>query len=78
MIRRSPTEVPLRQDDVAEFVARMQAKKAASSTTPEAIESKDKHTQEAGKAPAKKQPVNMIEVNREVRAGMTRESRIVM
>lgn len=78
MIRRSPTEVPLRQDDVAEFVARMQAKKAASSTTQDTPEPKETRTQEAGKAPTKKQPVNMVEVNREVRAGMTRESRIGM
>jgi hypothetical protein len=78
MIRRSPTEVPLRQEDVAEFVARMQEKKAASSTTPEATNTKDQHALGAEKAPAKKEAVNMIEVNRETRTGMSRESRIGM
>jgi hypothetical protein len=76
MIRRAPTEIPLRQEDVADFVARMQEKKLANTTNPQPTGSNGKQTQTAEKGTSTNQAVNMVEVNREARAGMTRESRI--
>lgn len=83
MIRRTPTEVPLRQEDVADFVARLEEKRSGSSSSTGqptgAIGSKYTSGQAKQKdGAASSQAVNMIEVNREARAGMTRESRLGM
>ena len=86
MIRRPPTEVPLRQEDIADFIARLEAKKSAtssgSSSGSGSVNRPVKDTNQASKGqeqpqqPANAPGVNMVELNREARAGMTRESRL--
>lgn len=83
MIRRSPTEVPLRQEDVVDFIARLQEKKSGpSSSTGQPTgtagnqSTSNQAKEKSGAAAA--QPINMVQVNREARAGMTRESRLGM
>jgi hypothetical protein len=75
MIRRNPTEIPLRQEDVTAFIEKLQAKKAAEQE--ETDSSRTQSTQPAQDAkPQTNVGINMVEVNREARAGMTRESRL--
>jgi len=83
MIRRTPTEVPLRQEDVADFVARLEEKRSGSSSSTSQPTGTTGNKNASGQAKEKvgaasAQAVNMVEVNREARAGMTRESRLGM
>jgi hypothetical protein len=84
MIRRSPTEVPLRQEDIADFVARLQEKKSGPSSATDrpsgtgGSQPNPAHTQGQGQTGTAGQAINMVQVNREARAGMTRESRLGM
>jgi hypothetical protein len=84
MIRRSPTEVPLRQEDIADFVARLQEKKSGPSSATDrpagtgGSQPNPPHAQGQGQTGTAGQAINMVQVNREARAGMTRESRLGM